>query len=123
MPGPIRPPEDDSRMSSNRGFVLIHPERGVYVGRTHDLTFWSKLDGAGRDAVATFENEATARVHIEVWEGGWIGDGFETEFRCHPVTVDVKGGWASIAALRAAGLADYLGELAHAGWRNAPGRC
>ena len=108
---------------NKRGFVLVHPQRGVYVGRTQDFTFWSKLDAAGRDAVATFESEATARIHVAVWDSAQHTQGMEDEFFCYPVTVDVPGGWASVAALRAAGLDEHLGELFHPGWGNPAGNC
>lgn len=108
---------------NHRGFVLVHPQRGVYVGRTQDVVFWSKLDAAGRDAVATFESEATALVHVAAWDCVQHGQSPENEFCCYPVTVDVPGGWASVAALRAAGLDEHLGELFHPGWGNPAGNC
>jgi len=106
-----------------RGFVVVHAALGLYVGRTPGSSYWSKLDSGGRDAVATFASEALARWHVELWEGGWPEDERGCDLELHPVTVDRPGGWASIAALRAAGLEDHLGELAHPGWRAPAGRC
>lgn len=103
------------------GFVVVHAALGLYVGRTPNLSYWSKLNAGGRDAVATFRSEVLARWHVEVWEGGWPED--DRELLLHPVTVDRPGGWASIAALRAAGLEEHLGELAHPGWTRGAGHC
>ncbi|MBO1076044.1 hypothetical protein [Roseomonas marmotae] len=105
------------------GFVLIHRDLGLYVGRTFAQSFWSKLNGAGRQAVATFPSEAQARWHIDLWEGGWPEDQAACGLSLHPVGVDLPDGWASITALRAAGLGEHLGELAHPGWRAATGHC
>jgi len=105
------------------GFVVVHAALGLYVGRTPSLSYWSKLDAGGRDAVATFASEALARWHVELWEGGWPEDEGQAELMLHPVTIDRPGGWASIAALRAAGLEEHLGELAHPGWKHAAGHC
>lgn len=107
----------------NRGYVVVHLALGLYVGRTPALSYWSKLNAAGRDAVATFPSEALARFHVELWEGGWPDDAQLAGIALHPVDVDRPGGWASIAALRAAGLEDHLGELAHPGWSHDAGHC
>jgi hypothetical protein len=115
-PGGLRP-------VSGTGFVLLHQGLGLYVGRTMAQSFWSKLNGAGRRAVATFPTEAQARWHMDLWEGGWPDDGEAIGLTLHPVTVDLPDGWASLDALRAAGLGEHLGELAHSGWRNAAGAC
>ncbi|EHL99810.1 hypothetical protein HMPREF9946_02956 [Acetobacteraceae bacterium AT-5844] len=106
-----------------RGFVLIHRELGVYVGRAPNMSCWSKLNAAGQVAVATFPSEAKARWHVDIWEGGWIEDQTASGLSLHSVEVDLPDGWASITALRAAGLEEHLGELAHAGWCNRPGQC
>lgn len=106
-----------------RGFVLIHRELGVYVGRAPNMSCWSKLNAAGHVAVATFPSEAKARWHVDIWEGGWIEDQTASGLSLHSVEVDLPDGWASITALRAAGLEEHLGELAHAGWCNRPGQC
>lgn len=107
----------------HRGWVLVHPEWGIYVGHSQDRTYWSRLNAAGRDAVATFASRASAIVHLDAWEGGSLGPAALAEFGCHPVLVDIPGGWASVEALRVAGLEPELGELAHAGWGNRAGRC
>jgi hypothetical protein len=107
----------------NHGYVLLHPDRGVYVGRCLERTYWSKLNAAGRDVVATFESRASAIVHLDTWEGAWLQPGELAEFTCHRVLVDVPGGWASVQALRVAGLEEHIGELAHPGWAQAPGHC
>jgi hypothetical protein len=105
------------------GFVVVHHALGVYVGRTPSLSCWSKLNAAGRAAVATFPSEAKARWHVDLWEGGWPDEQSASGLSLHPVSVDLPDGWASIGSLRAAGLEEHLGELAHAGWRNTPGQC
>lgn len=110
-------------MELGRGFVLVHEALGLYVGRTVSNSFWSKLNAAGRDSVATFPSEALARWHVEVWEGGWPEDAQQAGLSISPVSIDRPGGWASVAALRAAGLDDHLGELAHAGWGRKAGNC
>jgi hypothetical protein len=106
-----------------RGFVVIHRDLGVYVGRAPNLSCWSKLNAAGRVAVATFPTEAKARWHVDLWEGGWPDDQVVVGLSLHLVEVDLPDGWASIAALRAAGLEEHLGELAHAGCPSRHGRC
>jgi hypothetical protein len=108
--------------SHNQGFVLIHPILGLYVGRGLNKSYWSKLDAAGRDSVATFADPAQARWHVELWEGGWPEDEAKN-LRVQAVQIDRDGGWASVAALRDAGLEDHLGELAHPGWMLQGGRC
>jgi hypothetical protein len=107
----------------HRGYVLTHPHRGVYVGCSAGRTYWSRLDAAGRDVVATFASRASAIVHLDSWEGGYLDPSALAEFDCHPVLVDLPGGWASVAALRVAGLEALIGELAHPAWANPPGRC
>jgi hypothetical protein len=109
--------------SFNKGFVLLHQGLGLYVGRMPARSCWSKLNGAGRRAVATFPSEAQARFHVDLWEGGWPEDEVAFGLSLHPVQVDLPDGWASLDALRAAGLEDHLGELAHPGWRALPGLC
>jgi hypothetical protein len=106
-----------------RGYVVLHTGLGLYVGRTPSLSYWSKLNAAGYDAVATFPSEALARFHVELWEGGWPEDEALSELMLLPVTIDRPGGWASITALRAAGLDEHLGELAHPGWKKPGGHC
>lgn len=105
------------------GYVLVHRALGIYVGRSPASAYWSKLNAAGRNRVATFPSEAMARWHIEVWEGGWPDDSPLAELSLHQVRVDRPGGWASIEALRHAGLQDHLGELAHPAWAAANGHC
>ncbi|MBO1080524.1 hypothetical protein [Roseomonas haemaphysalidis] len=105
------------------GWVLLHQGLGLYVGRSPALSYWSKLNGAGRVAVATFPTEAKARWHVDLWEGGWPEDHDRAGLSLHPVVVDLPDGWASLTAIRAAGLGEHLGELAHQGWRAAPGQC
>ncbi|WBV45534.1 hypothetical protein [Pseudoroseomonas cervicalis] len=106
-----------------RGFVVLHAALGLYVGRTPSLSFWSKLNAAGHDAVATFASEALARFHVELWEGGWPEDAAAAGLHVLPVRVDRPGGWASIQALRSAGLEEHLGEMAHPGWAGTGGHC
>jgi hypothetical protein len=106
-----------------KGFVVLHSGLGLYVGRTPGLSYWSKLNAAGHEAVATFASEALARFHVELWEGGWPEDEGAGELLLLPVNIDRPGGWASISALRAAGLDDHLGELAHSGWKQPAGHC
>lgn len=105
------------------GFVVVHEVLGLYVGRTLHLSYWSKLNAAGRDAVATFPSEALARWHVEIWEGGWPEDERHAGLALHAVAIDRPGGWASVAALRAAGLDAHLGELAHPAWKIPAGHC
>jgi hypothetical protein len=109
--------------ASASGFVLVHQALGLYVGRLPTQSCWSKLNGAGRRAVATFATEAQARWHVDLWEGGWPEDEVAFGLSLHPVQVDLPDGWASLEALRAAGLDEHLGELAHTGWRSTAGRC
>jgi hypothetical protein len=111
------------KLTPSKGYVVVHQALGLYVGRTSALGCWSKLNAGGRDAVATFPSEALARFHVELWEGGWPEDAAEAGIALHLVQVDRPGGWASIAALRAAGLEDHLGELAHPGWARPAGTC
>lgn len=111
------------KLPVSKGYVVVHQGLGLYVGRTPALACWSKLNAAGRDAVATFPSEAQARFHVELWEGGWPDDAAQAGIALHAVDVDRPGGWASIAALRAAGLEDHLGELAHPAWGSSPGHC
>ncbi|MFZ6765343.1 MULTISPECIES: hypothetical protein [Acetobacterales] len=106
-----------------RGFVLLHTALGLFVGRTPSQSYWSKLNAAGRDAAATFPSEALARLHVEIWEGGWPEDERLNELELHPVRIDRPGGWASVAALREAGLERHLGELAHRAWARQGGHC
>ncbi|MCQ4159926.1 hypothetical protein NON00_08285 [Roseomonas sp. GC11] len=106
-----------------QGFVVVHTALGLYVGRTPSLSYWSKLNAAGRDAVATFPSEALARWHVEVWEGGWPEDERTAGLALYPVKIDRPGGWASIQSLREAGLEEHLGELAHPGWNGRAGKC
>ena len=106
-----------------RGFVLVHRRLGIYVGRTPAMPCWSKLNAAGRHAVATFATAAAVRRHFDLWEGGWPEDGEAADLVLHEVMVDLPDGWASLAALRAAGLQDDLGELAHPAWREPQGHC
>jgi hypothetical protein len=111
------------RRSVAKGFVLLHQGLGLYVGRLPSRSCWSKLNGGGRRAVATFATEALARWHVDLWEGGWPEDEAAFGLSLHPVQVDLPDGWASLEALRAAGLEDHLGELAHAAWRGSAGHC
>ena len=111
MPGPVT------------GYVLLHRGLGLYVGRSPGQAYWSKLNGSGRVAVATFPTEAKARWHVDLWEGGWPDDHERAGLSLHPVVVDLPDGWASLASLTAAGLAEHLGELAHPGWHGHGGRC
>lgn len=116
-------PNGDRPEAAASGFVLVHQALGLYVGRLPTQSCWSKLNGAGRRAVATFPTEAQARWHVDLWEGGWPEDEVAFGLSLHPVRVDLPDGWASLEALRAAGLDEHLGELAHAGWRGTAGHC
>ncbi|MDO9713033.1 hypothetical protein [Paracraurococcus lichenis] len=107
----------------SHGYVLLHPDRGIYVGRSAEQTYWSKIGAAGRNVVATFRSRAEAVVHLDAWLGLRLDPEELSEFTCHYVLIDVPGGWASCWALRVAGLEEHIGELAHPCWDNPMGQC
>ncbi len=39
-----------------RRFIIMHPERGVFVGHAMGMFFWSKWDAAGQMTAATWES-------------------------------------------------------------------
>jgi hypothetical protein len=71
------------------------------------FAFWSKLDSVGQTAAAAFPDKTEAmRFAAEIVEPDhW----HLLEFK--DVVVDVDGTHASIAALKAAGLGDHLGDM------------
>ena len=88
------------------GVVIVCAAKGIYLGRSLWVYLWSDLDPAGRQTAATFESVALARSFIS---------GFRTErnpdaYRYVPVDPDC-GQYASLAALRSAGLGEYLGVM------------
>lgn len=93
--------------------VIVHPERGIFIGEFLGMGFWTKWEVAEQSCVVTFEDEADARDYVS----GWTGDHEAiAAFTYHPVAPDMPRNGASAAALRAAGLEDHLGLLAHPAW-------
>lgn len=85
------------------GFVIVHPELGVYLGCCLGLGFWSKLDPVGQSAAVVFDSPEQAAAHVASW------DDFTDNWTTHPVTPD-KNGYASVAACVAAGLEGWVDE-------------
>lgn len=85
--------------------VITHEEDGIFVGAAMGLAFFSMLDAAGQDQVATFLDEADARDFICQWEPEMDPDRFSY------VEVKVDTDHATIADLVEAGLQDKIGTL------------
>ncbi len=84
------------------GIVIVHPERGIFIGECMGLGFWSRLDPVGQPAAVAFESEETAREVLLSW-----GEDPDL-FRFAEVDVDIPDrvawGYASIDACARAGL-------------------
>lgn len=104
-------------------YLVVHPGRGVYLGGCEGgvVSWWSREDGmADTDGAPTFGDPEEAMA----WLGAPDPEPWLTGISLVPVRADLGRGRSSAAAMREAGLGDEeLGEMAHAGWGNAPGRC
>jgi hypothetical protein len=84
-----------------KGFVIIHPEWGVFIGNCLGFAFWSRLDPVDQPAAVAFPTEAEAAEHARFLREGATAFGF-VEL---PVTQDPNGElYASREACGAAGL-------------------
>jgi hypothetical protein len=84
--------------------VITHPEMGIYLGNCMGLGFWTLLDPIGQPEAVAFPDASDAAQHITSWDSH--NNPAEYSF----VTVQATD-YASIAALKAAGLADLLGDM------------
>lgn len=88
-----------------KGVVITHSEMGIFVGAAI-MAFWSKLDAAGQDRVATFESKEQALEFMGEWGHDQHTDGYAF------VEVETEAySYATIDELKAAGLEEELGDL------------
>lgn len=87
--------------------VITSPEWGIYLGNFMGLGFWSMLDTAGQDCAVTFQNEEAARAHVARWEANGDPDAYGYA----EVVPSSSDGYATVADLKEAGLAGYLGSM------------
>lgn len=92
----------EKALRTSPGYVLVHPERGVYLGNCLGFGFWSKWDPVGQDCAIVFPTQLDANEHAWSWEGD-----IDPLVRVHPITADVHhdGAWyASVDACVKSGL-------------------
>lgn len=89
------------------GFVLVHPDDGVYLGSLMGLGFWSKLDPAGQECAVAFETPEKAREHAASWDSSREDhQAYLESLKCVEVEIDSPDGepYASVDACIKAGL-------------------
>lgn len=84
-------------MNKVKRFVLVHPERGIYLGSFMGLGIWTGIDTAGQPAACTFASPEEAQEFVHSWDEAP---------KVATVAVEVNEGtsFASIADCVAAGL-------------------
>lgn len=83
------------------GFVITHPELGVFIGNCMGFAFWSELDPVDQPSAVAFATEGEATEHARKLREDMAEIGF-VEL---PVTQDPNGElYASREACGAAGL-------------------
>ena len=90
-----------------KGFVLVHPENGIYLGNCMGLGFWSKLDPAGQECAVAFETPEKAREHAASWDSSRVDhQAYLESLKCVEVEIDSPDGepYASVDACIKAGL-------------------
>lgn len=104
-----------------RRLVAVHPAWGIYLGGCEGgaISWWSADGRAANREAPSFADEAEAAE----WFAGAEDQPWFAGMELRPAVADMSHGRVSPAALAAAGLGAFLGELAHAGWTAAPGRC
>lgn len=90
---------------ASQAFVITHPNLGVYLG---ELGSWSLLDPFTEKTAHAFPSEEAARAYVRSFKD--LDEKDVAGFKIVPVTPSIPGA-ATIADLRAAGLADMLGGL------------
>lgn len=86
-------------------YVMIHKTDGVFIGCSMGFAFFAKLDSAGQPSSATFSTIENGKKFFDQ-----IGFSFPfDDVRFEPV--ETATGYATIAELKAAGLADELGDM------------
>lgn len=102
---------EPSAVHQKTGYVLTHPQNGIYLGSFLGLGFWSALDSGGQDAAVVFESPEAAMAFASTWGMEGMDPTERAQclgaLRCVEVVIDSPQGsdnYASMESCQAAGL-------------------
>lgn len=88
----------------NPGFIITHPEWGIFLGTGLGLVFWSELDSVGQSAAVAFASENEAKGFLDRLS---LEDAIWCEIK--PITT-AEPGCATVTELIAAGYKGWINE-------------
>jgi len=90
-------------------YVITCEELGIYLGNAMGMGFWTRIDTCGQPCAVAFVTKADAQAHVR----SWLDNNHPDSYRYVECEADLMGDFlfASIAQLKAAGLASQLYDM------------